>query len=482
MGKFLLALAVAAAAGGGGWWFLRDSAAPAVEGASALVKTGGFKVSITELGTFSAKDSMVLQVQPEVFGGTLSITKLVEAGAAVKKGDVLMEFDLTEIQRQLSQAEIELQAARNDVVQATSDLKIQEVDNRINLERATYDQNAAIMALKKWNELEAPKAIQEAQAKITDGENALEDAQTNIDLLKKMKEEDLVADAEVRRGELALQKAKTEQEFNRLALKLLRDYDHPLQIGRLENAVRDAASLLEGRESATAALLAQKESAVLRAESSLHEKESQQEKLKADLEKLKLTAPVDGILLYGDPDRNYWGNESKIAVGEKVNAQTPLLTIPDMSALKVKLSVVEADVNKVKPEMTATVKPEAIPDLSMKAVVKKISAVTSNNRGWDEGSSGKFEVNLDLEGLDARLKPGMKCKVEITVDEVTGALYVPLDAVFEHDEKAICWVLGGGQPAERAVKTGRSSHDFVEILEGLVDGEKVALYDPRKEQ
>ena len=92
----------------------------------------------------------------------------------------------------------------------------------------------------------------------------------------------------------------------------------------------------------------------------------------------------------------------------------------------------------------------------------------------------KFEVEIGVEGVDPRLKPGMKGRVEIAVDEVKNALHVPLDAVFEKDGRTICHVMTGSKAEERTVKIGRSSSDFAEILSGLSDGEKVALFDPTK--
>jgi multidrug efflux pump subunit AcrA (membrane-fusion protein) len=95
-------------------------------------------------------------------------------------------------------------------------------------------------------------------------------------------------------------------------------------------------------------------------------------------------------------------------------------------------------------------------------------------------SRSKFEVEVAVEGVDPRLKPGMKGKVEIAVDEPKGVLHVPLDAVFEKDGKTTCYVAGVGKTEERKIKIGRSSLDFVEVLEGLAEGEKVTLFDPTR--
>jgi HlyD family secretion protein len=470
-----------AAAGGLGWWLWPAKAAPPPVGGHAAVKRGDFPIVIVEQGSFAARQSMELRIAPEAFHNPLTITKVVSAGTAVRKGDVVLECDKAEITRIIAQAEVELQAGKNDVVQATEDLNIILLQNRIDMERAAYDSEAADANLRKWEELQAPKEMKEAEARIVEASNALDEAATNHRVLVEMRKKELVSEAELRRAELAMNKAQTDLELGTLAQRLLRGYTHPLETKRVRNEVRDRKSWLEGKKGATNALAAQKRSALLRAESALKEKEDRLLKLRRDHEALTLKAPVDGIVLHGDLDNRWWRQEDKLLVGEKAQPHQTLMTVPDLSAFKVKVGVSEADVNKVKPGMKAVIRPEALPDLSMKAAVRVVSTVVTRGGFWDpDGGRSKFDVELDLEGVDSRLKPGMKCKVEISVEEVKDALHVPLDAVFEKEGKVVCHVLGTGAPQERTVKTGRSSADYVEILDGLKESEKVALYDPLK--
>ncbi len=463
------------------WWLWPAAAPPAQAGGHAAVKRGDFPITIVEQGTFAARQSMELRIAPEVYMGQLTITQVSAAGTAVRKDDVVLECDKAEISRLIAQAEVEVQAARNDVVQATEDLNIVLLQTRIDLDRAAYDNEAAQMNLKKWEELQAPKEIKEAEAKIVEARNALDEATKNHQVLVEMRKKDLVSEAELKRAELAMNKAATDLDLSTLAHQLLRGYTHPLETKRLRNEVRDRKSWLDGKKGATEAQAAQKRSALLRAESALKEKEERLEKLKRDRERLTLKAPVDGIVLHGDLDNRWWRQEDKLVVGEKAQPHQTLMTVPDLSAFKVKVGISEADVNKVKPGMKAAIRPEALPDLSMKSAIRVVSTVVTRAGFWEsDGGRSKFDVELDLEGVDARLKPGMKCKVEIAVEEVKGALHVPLDAVFEKEGKVSCYVLGAGAPEARAVKTGRTSADYVEVLEGLKEGEKVALYDPLK--
>jgi HlyD family secretion protein len=481
MKKLILLLSVSSL-GGGAWWVWPAPPAGPASGATAAAKRGDFKITVVEQGSFAAKESVQIKVQMEGFHNQLTITMVADSGSAVKKGDVVLELDASELVQVKAQAEVEVQTATNDVVQATQDQNIQLLQNRIDLERAQYNYDAAVLKLKKYRDLEAPKLIKEAEAKIRDAVNAKDEMATNHKFLLDMKKEDLVSEAEVKRAELASKKAESDLEIALLALQLMKQFEHPLEHKRLENEVLDTKSFLDGKKAATEALSAQKRSALLRAESALKQKQGQLEKLTRDLEHTVIKAPVGGIVLYGDASQpRGWNQQFKVAVGEKVNPHYTLLTIPDLSSFKVKLGVSEADVNKVRAGQAVIIRPEALPDAVLKGVIKSVGTVPSPRDDWTaDPTRSKFEVEIAVDGVDPRLKPGMKGRVDIAVDEVKGAIHIPLDAVFEKDGKTYCYVMGGSKPEERKVTVGRSSADFAEILEGLAEGEKVALFDPTK--
>jgi len=468
--------------GGGAWWVWPAPPAGPAAGATAVVRRGDFKINVVEQGAFTAKESVQIKVQMESYHNQLTITKVSDPGAHVKKGDVVLELDASEIIQMKAQAEVDVQTTSNDVVQATQELNIQEIKTRIEMERAQYDVDSAELKLKKFIELEGPKAIKEAESKIRDSLNNRDEMAQNHKFLLDMKKEDLVSEAEVKRAEIASKKAEGDLEIAQLALQLTQKFEQPLELQRLRNVFADTKSFQASKKGEMGALTAQKRSALLRAESALKQKQTLLDKITLDLEHAVIKAPVEGIVLYGDASNTrYWGQQFKVAVGEKVNPHFTLLTIPDLSAFKVKLGVSEADVNKVRPGQAVTIRPEALPDAVMTGTIKSVGSVPSVREDWtSDPSRSKFDVEIEVAGVDARLKPGMKGRVDIAVDEVKGALHIPLDAVFEKDGKTYVFVMGVSKPEERKVKVGRSSADFAEILEGLADGEKVALYDPTK--
>jgi HlyD family secretion protein len=475
----IVVVALAAAA----WTFTRPKAETAPTGGTAVAKKGDYRITVSEEGAFSSRNSQTILIASQAFHQQMTITKIVEEGALVKKDDVLIEVDTTEIAKIIAQAELEVQAGRNDVVQADETLKIQKIQNQINSDNVENAVRFAEMDIKKWKDIEEPKRIKQAEIRIGDTEQAMTDQEAEVDYLKAMIKEDLVSPLELRKAEIALRSAKTNFELAKLDMRLLMEYDLPK-----ENADR-AASLVtkklnrDSQKSADQSFLVQKQSACIRAGTALKQKEDYLKKLKDDQVAMTVKAPTDGIVLYGDPKmRMYYGygQTQELKVGGKIFPRNPLLTIPDLSAYRVILQINEGDINKVKNDLLAEIKPEAIPNTTFMGKVTRVSRISGQQQWWsgDSGSS-KFDVEIDLDTADPRLRPGMKCKVEVLIEEVKGVVHVPVDAIFEKDGKTICYVVGSGAEP-RVVKTGRANVDVIEILEGLKDGEKVTLYDPAR--
>jgi multidrug efflux pump subunit AcrA (membrane-fusion protein) len=78
-----------------------------------------------------------------------------------------------------------------------------------------------------------------------------------------------------------------------------------------------------------------------------------------------------------------------------------------------------------------------------------------------------------------RMRPGISAKAEIHIETRTQTLFVPLQTVFAEDGVQYCYVhVPGGPPVKRKVQIGTSNDTYLEILDGLVEGEKVLLYNP----
>jgi multidrug efflux pump subunit AcrA (membrane-fusion protein) len=58
-------------------------------------------------------------------------------------------------------------------------------------------------------------------------------------------------------------------------------------------------------------------------------------------------------------------------------------------------------------------------------------------------------------------------------------LHVPIESVFDDEGKPVCYVRrADGRVEKRGVKPGRTNDHYVEVLDGLADGESVQLFAP----
>jgi hypothetical protein len=80
--------------------------------------------------------------------------------------------------------------------------------------------------------------------------------------------------------------------------------------------------------------------------------------------------------------------------------------------------------------------------------------------------------------FDVLLRPGLLADVEIIVDKIPNAIYIPTQAVFEKDGKLVAYVKTGNTFEERVFKPLKRSESTMVIESGLKPGETVALSDP----
>jgi multidrug efflux pump subunit AcrA (membrane-fusion protein) len=74
----------------------------------------------------------------------------------------------------------------------------------------------------------------------------------------------------------------------------------------------------------------------------------------------------------------------------------------------------------------------------------------------------------------------MTTNVIISLDARKGVLAVPLHAVSREQGKSVVYVLQEGQPVRRIIKTGWKDAEWIEVLSGLNEGERVVIKNAPK--
>jgi HlyD family secretion protein len=117
----------------------------------AAVKRGEIDLEVHATGELRASHAMMLTA-PSVGGDSLQITKLLRTGAAVKKGDVVVEFDPSEQSYKMEQNRSELQQAEQEITKAKADALVLSAEDKVTLLKVRYNVRRAEMDVQK-NEL-----------------------------------------------------------------------------------------------------------------------------------------------------------------------------------------------------------------------------------------------------------------------------------------------------------------------------------------
>jgi Ca2+-binding EF-hand superfamily protein len=142
--------------------------------------------------------------------------------------------------------------------------------------------------------------------------------------------------------------------------------------------------------------------------------------------------------------------------------------------MQVKVAVHESKVESVRRGMRARIR---VQDRELQGTVTSI-ANQPESSSWSSANVKEYATIVRIDGEATELKPGMTAEVEILVDHKKDVLSVPVQAVVEQGGKFYCWVRTPGDPERRAVVIGATNDKFIEIKDGLLEGDEVLL-NPR---
>ena len=90
-----------------------------------------------------------------------------------------------------------------------------------------------------------------------------------------------------------------------------------------------------------------------------------------------------------------------------------------------------------------------------------------------------FTVTVQLDNVDAEVKPGMTAAVTITVKQLDSVILVPNRAVRLVNNQRVVYVLRNGQTTEIPITLGATADTFSEVASGdLKEGDQVILNPP----
>jgi hypothetical protein len=154
-----------------------------------------------------------------------------------------------------------------------------------------------------------------------------------------------------------------------------------------------------------------------------------------------------------------------------------IMSIPNTSEMAVDAKVHETNIDKVARGQIARIVVDAVPDQAFYGQVLKISPLPDPAAFMANPDLKVYTTEVSLEG-GSMLRPGMSAKVEIILAQLKDVLVVPVQCIANRGGKKICYIHGSSSEP-REVKTGPYNDKFVQIIEGLSEGDKVLLNPPK---
>ncbi|MHC5022722.1 MAG: efflux RND transporter periplasmic adaptor subunit [Planctomycetota bacterium] len=464
----------------GAWW-LRGSEGEGggqVSGDLFEVRQGSFDITVPTSGELAAISQIEIKNQLD---SRAIITEVVDEGVRVSAGDVLVRFNDDTIRENIKDAEDALEVARNDLETATATLEIQKKTRESRMAQASLNIRLADLALKSWEAGDDVTTRQDLALRVETAQKEFDRASERYDAAQRLRSQEFLSEDELKQDEITLIKARSELQKAKLQKEVYEEYDairfHEEKLSDLQQA-RDEFDREQQR------LDAEVRSDESNVESRKRRLDSRQERLDKWLEQLEhctIIAPAGGLVVYASSlSSGRWGRneEDPPQVGTEVSPNRTIMILPDVSQMIAAVKVNEARSGQIQPGQKATVVSDALPDTVLTGEVLNVG-VLAESGGWRDPNRRDYTVRILLDGgNELGLKPSMRCKANIAVGRVEGAMHVPIQAIFRDGPSAYVYVQVSGGWAQRAVGLGRASDLYVELTDGVQTGQYVLLREP----
>jgi HlyD family secretion protein len=172
-----------------------------------------------------------------------------------------------------------------------------------------------------------------------------------------------------------------------------------------------------------------------------------------------ISSPAAGVLYEFLPNRGSWLQPGDL-VGRVGNLKT----------VSVIVYVDEPELGRVQTGIPVTVRWDALPEEEWTGRIDRLPS-----RIQSFGTRQVGEVHCQVQNPKANLLPGANVNAELLTAQINGALLVPRQAIRRRMGEEGVWLLDGDRVRWRPVRTGISNVTEAQILDGLAEGDRVAL-------
>ncbi len=479
--KLLIAAVVLAGVGGGGYALYASRGSDDKTAAVELytVAKMSFQMTSTANGELKAKQQTELTNALE---RETTITKIVDEGINVRKGDVLCELNVDDLQKQLDEELLALESAKADMVSAENAYEIQVSDNESTIRKAQTKVEISQIELQKWLQGDVVEKRKDNASKIESATREVDRLKKNLEQSRELHAKQFVSTNDLEKDELAYIEKMSDLEIAKLKSSVYEEFTYRQEEKKYRSELDDANAELERAKRKAESELASKSADRTNKRQQLTMRQNKVDKYKEQIAAATIIAPTDGLVVYASSvnNRRWWGNnEGPMKVGRKVYPNEAIIVLPDTTEMIAAIKVHESLVSQVKPGQPALVTIDAKQGKTFTGKVDSIG-IMAEGGGWMDPNLREYEVKIaiDLGEGEHGLKPSMRCEAQVIRDNVKDAVAVPIQSVFNEGAVQYVYQAVGGKYERKPVRIGRRSDTHAEILAGLTGGEAVLLRTP----
>ncbi|MDZ4818989.1 MAG: HlyD family efflux transporter periplasmic adaptor subunit [Planctomycetota bacterium] len=406
-----------------------------------VVKPGEFEHSVIEPGEIESSNNVEVRCEVRARGtsGT-TILEIIPAGTVVQPGDVLIKFDSSAFETELTEQQIVCNNSKALLIQSQN----------------VYD--TALIAKQEYINGLYKQEEQLVQSEVFVAEEGLRRAEEYARYSERLAARGYVTAVQVEADKFAVEKARKDVEAANTKLKVLQDFTRAKFVNQLDAAIKTAEAKLD-------------------ADKNTHKLDVDNLKVVDEqIKKCIVRAPSAGKVVYANIIDRRGSAEVLIEEGAVIRERQVVIRLPDLNHMQVVSKINESRVGFVQKGMPATVRLEAFPDLELDAVVTRVDEYPvppgyTNIKQY----AAYVQIHQPPEGV----RPGLTAQVEIHVDMQLNALTVPVQAIHEHKGAYYCLVRNQNKNEARLIEIGSSNEGTVVVTKGLASGDEVIVNPDR---
>lgn len=388
----------------------------------------------------------------------------VAAGDAVKAGDVLMTYDMDQMEERLQEATLQQtksSASYNSTM--TENSKSQAKLNEANTNLAVLDQQLAdYKAYLKELQDKLAKSQRETQRQLS--EESYELSRKSADLSKELQDSSTSADR-AKEINKELQDISASQARNSYVQSIASSSDYVVNMQNEISSVQEHITECENYKAQMQSQKGTSESTILNG--------YQSEAYAADRDLAQLT--------YKQAEEQYYSAKKGIVAdfngivtectgvsGASVAEGAQLITLESSENVKVTFDASKSDVAKLATGQKVDV---TISGNKYEGEIAKINRMATLNAS----NTPMVGVEVHLTNPDDKIILGLDAKLTVHTNSAQNTLLIPVEAINADKNGDFLYVIENGMVVKRPITCGISSDEYTEVLEGITEEDEIIV-------